>query len=188
MKRLMLVTVMATIALIGPLAVAASAQTDIADVASALDEVWVVVAGMLVMFMQAGFALVESGFTRAKSAANIIMKNFMDFAVGALAYWAVGFGLAYGGSSVGGFLATGNWFFSDRARASEWFFQVVFAATAATIVSGAVAERVKFTAYSCTRHSSPPSSTRSCPTGYGRVTAGSPSGGSWTSPVQESYT
>ena len=65
MKRLMLVTVMAAVALLGPLAFAASAQTDIADVVTALDEVWVVIAGMLVMFMQAGFALVESGFTRA---------------------------------------------------------------------------------------------------------------------------
>ncbi len=147
MKRLMLVTVMAGVALVGPLALAASAQTNLTDVATALDEVWVVIAGMLVMFMQAGFALVESGFTRAKNAGNIIMKNFMDFSVGALAYWAMGFALAYGGSSVGGFFSTGNWFFSDQARASEWFFQAVFAATAATIISGAVAERVKFTAY-----------------------------------------
>jgi Amt family ammonium transporter len=143
----MLVTVMAAVALLGPLALGASAQTDITDVATALDEVWVVIAGILVMFMQAGFALVESGFTRAKNAGNIIMKNFMDFSVGALSYWAIGFALAYGGSSVGGFLATGDWFFSDQARASEWFFQAVFAATAATIISGAVAERVKFTAY-----------------------------------------
>ena len=149
MKRVALVTVMAAVALFGPLAFAASAQTEVnvIDVASAVDEVWIIVAGILVMFMQAGFALVESGFTRAKNAGNIIMKNFMDFSVGALSYWAIGFALAYGGSSVGGFLATGNWFFSDDARASEWFFQAVFAATAATIISGAVAERVKFTAY-----------------------------------------
>ncbi|NNJ46337.1 MAG: ammonium transporter [Acidimicrobiia bacterium] len=139
---------MAAVALVGPLAFAASAQTpNITEVATALDEVWVVIAGILVMFMQAGFALVESGFTRAKNAGNIIMKNFMDFSVGALSYWVMGFALAYGGSSVGGFFSTGNWFFSDQARASEWFFQAVFAATAATIISGAVAERVKFTAY-----------------------------------------
>ncbi|NNL68688.1 MAG: ammonium transporter, partial [Acidimicrobiia bacterium] len=84
----MLIMVMAAVALLGPLAFAASAQTDITDVAAALDEVWVVLAGILVMFMQAGFALVESGFTRAKNAGNIIMKNFMDFSVGALSYWA----------------------------------------------------------------------------------------------------
>jgi ammonia channel protein AmtB len=99
------------------------------------------------MFMQAGFTLVEAGFTRAKNAGNIIMKNFMDFAVGGLVYWAFGFALAYGGTSLGGFLATGNWFFNNEELASTWFFQVVFAATAATIVSGAVAGRVKFSSY-----------------------------------------
>lgn len=100
------------------------------------------------MFMQAGFALVEAGFTRAKNAGNIIMKNFMDFSVGSITYWAFGFALAYGGSSLGGFLAWGDvFFFNDNTRASEWFFQVVFAATAATIISGGIAGRVKFTSY-----------------------------------------
>ena len=149
MKRVALVTVMAAVALFGPLAFAASAQTEVnvIDVASAVDEVWIIVAGILVMFMQAGFALVESGFTRAKNAGNIIMKNFMDFSVGAIVYWAFGFALAYGGTSVGSFFSTGNWFLSDADMASTWIFQVVFAATAATIVSGAMAERVKFSAY-----------------------------------------
>jgi Amt family ammonium transporter len=118
------------------------------DVAIAVNEVWLVIAAILVMFMQAGFALVEAGFTRAKNAGNIIMKNFMDFSVGAIVYWAFGFALAYGGSSLGGFLAYGEvWFFDDPSRASEWFFQVVFAATAATIISGAMAGRVKFSSY-----------------------------------------
>jgi Amt family ammonium transporter len=113
-----------------------------------VDEVWLVVAAMLVMFMQAGFALVEAGFTRAKNAGNIIMKNFMDFSVGGITYWAFGFALAYGGSTLGGFLAYGDlFFFNDNSQASAWFFQVVFAATAATIVSGAIAGRVKFTSY-----------------------------------------
>lgn len=117
-------------------------------IAFAIDEVWVVIAAMLVMFMQAGFALVEAGFTQAKHAGNIIMKNFMDFSVGAVVYWAIGFALAYGGTSLGGFLAYGDvFFFNDSSRASEWFFQVVFAATAATIISGALAGRVKFNAY-----------------------------------------
>ncbi|HEY5651833.1 MAG TPA: ammonium transporter, partial [Acidimicrobiia bacterium] len=120
---------------------------EIGDVATAVDNVWVVVAGILVMFMQAGFALVEAGFSRAKNTANIVMKNFMDFSVGAIAYWAFGFALAYGGTSVGGFFATGEWFFSNSDRSVEWFFQVVFAATAATIVSGAMAERTKFSSY-----------------------------------------
>jgi len=118
------------------------------QVTQAVNEVWLVVAAVLVMFMQAGFALVEAGFTRAKNAGNIIMKNMMDFSVGGLTYWAFGFALAYGGSSLGGVVAYGDvFFFDDPSRGSEWFFQVVFAATAATIISGALAERVKFTAY-----------------------------------------
>jgi len=121
---------------------------DIAEVAGAVNEVWLVVAAILVMFMQAGFALVEAGFTRAKNAGNIIMKNFMDFSVGGIVYWAFGFALAYGGSTLGGFIAYGDFFFfNDNSMASAWFFQVVFAATAATIVSGAMAGRVKFTSY-----------------------------------------
>ena len=118
------------------------------QVTLAVNEVWLVVAAVLVMFMQAGFALVEAGFTSARNAGNIIMKNFMDFSVGGITYWAFGFALAYGGSSLGGFFAYGEvFFFNDNSRASDWFFQVVFAATAATIISGAIAGRVKFTSY-----------------------------------------
>jgi Amt family ammonium transporter len=133
--------------LVGPLAGGAYAQTA-EEVGVAVNEVWIVLAAVLVMFMQAGFALVEAGFTRAKNAGNIIMKNFMDFSVGGITYWAFGFALAYGGSTLGGFLAYGDvFFFSDEALASTWFFQVVFAATAATIISGAIAGRVKFSSY-----------------------------------------
>jgi Amt family ammonium transporter len=118
------------------------------QVVLAIDEVWLVLAAILVMFMQAGFALVEAGFIQAKHAGNIIMKNFMDFSVGAIVYWAIGFGLAYGGSTLGGFIAYGDGFFlNDNGMASTWFFQVVFAATAATIISGAIAGRVKFASY-----------------------------------------
>lgn len=140
---------MATAFVAGPLAGAASAQeATLTDVVSSVNAVWLVIAGVLVMFMQAGFALVEAGFTRAKNAGNIIMKNVMDFSVGGIVYWAFGFALAYGGSTFGGFVAYGDvFFFDDNARAGEWFFQVVFAATAATIISGAVAGRVKFTSY-----------------------------------------
>ncbi|MCH7669532.1 MAG: ammonium transporter [Acidobacteria bacterium] len=121
---------------------------EIQDLARAIDEVWIVIAAILVMFMQAGFALVEAGFTRAKNAGNIIMKNVMDFSIGGIVYWAVGFGLAYGGTNVGGFFGWGDgFFFNDVSRSSEWFFQVVFAATAATIMSGAIAGRTKFKAY-----------------------------------------
>lgn len=127
---------------------AANAQTPtVGELVEAVDTMWVVVAAILVMFMQPGFALVEAGFTRAKNTANIVMKNFMDFSIGSLVYWAIGFGLAYGGTSLGGLVAYGDFFMSNPERSAEWFFQVVFAATAATIVSGAMAERTKFSAY-----------------------------------------
>lgn len=113
---------------------------------------WTLIAAALVFFMQAGFAMVEAGFTRAKNAINIMMKNLMDFSVGTLAYWAIGFGLMFGASSSGWFGTTG-FFLSDYSPGGDpwvlafWMFQVVFAATAATIVSGAMAERTKFSAY-----------------------------------------
>jgi Amt family ammonium transporter len=116
------------------------------------DFVWTLVAAFLVFFMQAGFAMVEAGFTRAKNAVNIIMKNLMDMSMGALAFWAVGFGIMFGVSKTGWFGTTG-FFLSDFARDGDpwtlafWMFQVVFCATAATIVSGAMAERTKFVAY-----------------------------------------
>ncbi|PHR93937.1 MAG: ammonium transporter [Blastopirellula sp.] len=121
-----------------------------------VNTLWTVLAACLVFFMQAGFALVEAGFTRAKNACNIIMKNVMDLAIGSIAFWLVGFGLMFGATN--GFFGTTLFFFdgsSDAAKEvySEGFnwafliFQTVFCATAATIVSGAVAERTKFTAY-----------------------------------------
>ena len=148
-RRILIGTALVSLFVLGPAGAAlAQDSASIADVGIAVDAVWLVVAAVLVMFMQAGFALVEAGFTRAKNAGNIIMKNVMDFSVGGLTYWAFGFALAYGGSTLGGFLAYGDVFFFNSAdRAGEWFFQVVFAATAATIISGALAGRVKFTSY-----------------------------------------
>ena len=114
--------------------------------------VWTLVAAFLVFFMQAGFAMLETGLTRAKNAVNIMMKNLMDFAVGSLAYWIVGFGLMFGVTATGWF-GTDGFFLSDFTKSGDpwvyafWMFQVVFAATSATIVSGAMAERTKFTAY-----------------------------------------
>ena len=116
------------------------------------DYVWTLVAAALVFFMQAGFAMVEAGFTRAKNAVNIMMKNLMDFSMGSLFYWAVGFGLMFGANKTG-FFGTTGFFLSDFKVGGDpwvlafWMFQVVFAATAATIVSGAMAERTKFTGY-----------------------------------------
>ncbi len=119
---------------------------------------WTCLAAFLVMFMQAGFSLVEAGLTRAKNVCNIIMKNLMDFSLGSLAFWAVGFGLMFGAS--GGYFGSSGFFFDPSAEGgtldtgnSESFswafllFQTVFCATAATIVSGAMAERTKFSAY-----------------------------------------
>ncbi|MDD2388726.1 MAG: ammonium transporter [Desulfobacterales bacterium] len=121
-------------------------------VQSHVDYVWTLIAAALVFFMQAGFAMVEAGLTRAKNAINIMMKNLMDFSVGSIAYWALGFGLMFGVSKTGWFGTTG-FFLSDFSIGGDpwvlafWMFQVVFAATAATIVSGAMAERTKFTGY-----------------------------------------
>jgi Amt family ammonium transporter len=113
---------------------------------------WTLIAAALVFFMQAGFAMVEAGFTRAKNAVNILMKNLMDFSMGSLIYWAIGFGLMFGASATGWF-GTTSFFLADWTPDGDpwvlafWMFQAVFAATAATIVSGAMAERTKFTGY-----------------------------------------
>lgn len=134
-----------------PPTVAGNAEA-IAAVQTNADFLWTLAAAFLVFFMQAGFAMVEAGFTRAKNAVNIIMKNLMDMSIGAMAYWAIGFGIMFGVSQTGWFGTTG-FFLSDYIADKDpwtlafWMFQVVFAATAATIVSGAMAERTKFVSY-----------------------------------------
>jgi Amt family ammonium transporter len=122
--------------------------------AVAIDTIWTLMAAFLVFFMQAGFAMVETGFTRAKNACNIMMKNLMDFAVGSIAFWAVGFGIMFGSSVLGIFGTSGFFLSTGDPSTGEglwqfayWIFQAVFAATAATIVSGAMAERTKFNSY-----------------------------------------
>ncbi len=123
---------------------------------SAVNTIWVLVGAALVFFMQAGFAMVETGFTRAKNAGNIIMKNLMDFCIGTPVFWIVGFGLMFGGS--GDFIGSLKGIASEANYGSSmlpdgvpfWaflIFQTVFCATAATIVSGAMAERTKFSSY-----------------------------------------
>jgi Amt family ammonium transporter len=110
---------------------------------------WTCLAAFLVFFMQAGFAMVESGFTRAKNACNIMMKNLMDFSIGSLSFWLIGFGLMFGASSTGWF-GTTNFLFDAGDNSFNWaflIFQTVFCATAATIVSGAMAERTKYSSY-----------------------------------------
>ena len=121
-----------------------------ADSLSAVDTVWIAVAAALVFFMQAGFALLESGLSRAKNALNVVMKNYMDLCVGTLVFWGVGFGLMFGTSSTGWFGE--NQFMLSQADASTWamlLFQIMFAATAATIASGAMAERTRYVGYLC---------------------------------------
>ncbi len=122
---------------------------------SSVDTMWVLLAAVLVFFMQAGFAMVETGLTRAKNAGNIIMKNLMDFSLGSIAFWVLGFGLMFGLGANGESLAFVGVpdFFVRRDYGSSFptlaflIFQTVFCATAATIVSGAMAERTKFLSY-----------------------------------------
>ncbi len=115
-----------------------------------LNFLWTILAAVLVFFMQAGFALLETGFTRSKNAVNIIMKNVMDVSAGGLVFFILGFGLMFG-TSMGGWIGTDGFMLEgigdDPWNYAFFLFQAVFAATAATIVSGAVAERTKFTGY-----------------------------------------
>ena len=113
--------------------------------------IWYLIGAALVFFMQCGFAMVETGMTRAKNAGNIIMKNLMDFCIGTVVFILLGFGLMLGEDALGGLVGLptldilGN--FADFDRGAEFFFNLVFCATAATIVSGAMAERTKFLSY-----------------------------------------
>ncbi|SDY21509.1 ammonium transporter [Salimicrobium album] len=128
--------------------VISSAQTISPEtVVASIDMVWVMMAAFLVFFMHAGFAMVESGFTRSKNALNILMKNFMTISIASILYFLVGYGIMFGNSGGGligldGFLLSGH-----EDQVGFFIFQAVFAATCATIISGAVAERMKLSAY-----------------------------------------
>lgn len=108
-----------------------------------LGMLWMLLSGVLVFFMQAGFTLVETGMTRSKNAANIAMKNLLDICVGSITYWLVGYSLMYGDTSNGWFFWSGLM----QGEGADLFFQTMFAATAATIVSGAIAGRTKYSTY-----------------------------------------
>lgn len=118
-------------------------------IVAAIDFIWVLIAAFLVMFMQAGFALLEAGLTRAKNTVNILTKNILDFSIGGLAYWAFGFAFMFGAGNA--FIGLSDFFLAgdayDVTVARDWLFQMMFVAAAATIVSGAMAERTKVTAY-----------------------------------------
>ncbi len=155
-RRLVFATGLGITGLVAFAAPALAQAEEVDPVQVNLDNVWVLLAAVLVIFMQAGFALVEAGLTQAKNVANIMMKNMMDFCAGAVAFLAVGFAIAYGGSmeGTGAFIGADGFFLGDGAFTYGnltvpvfFIFQVAFAATAATIVSGAMAERTKFKGY-----------------------------------------
>ncbi len=130
-----------------PLACGA-AEMNLAEMQASMDTVWLITAGALVFFMQAGFALLESGMSRSKNSVNVIMKNYIDVCLGSLVFWLFGYGLMFGVNE------TGMWGESHflLGDAEHWdysllFFQTMFAATAVTIVSGAMAERTRYQAY-----------------------------------------
>jgi Amt family ammonium transporter len=126
----------------------------LSDHAASMDMMWTLIASFLIFLMQAGFTLVEVGFTRAKNAGNVVMKNMIDFALGSFGFFLIGYGLMFG-TSAAGLFGTGDFFLShitsagkvDNWKFANLMFQVVFAATAATIVSGAMSERAKFIGY-----------------------------------------
>ena len=122
----------------------------VTEVAKAVEQIngdmgmlWMLIAGILVFLMQAGFTLVESGMTRAKNAVNIAMKNILDICVGSITFWLVGYSLMYGDTSNGWFFWSGLF----QGEGADLFFQTMFAATTATIVSGAIAGRTKYSTY-----------------------------------------
>ena len=161
MKRKLLTGAAVALLLTVAFAAPAGAQDEVSatDVQAVMDNVWVFIAGILVLLMQAGFALVEAGLTRAKNVSNIFAKNLSDLAIGVLAFFAVGYAFAFGGTDK--LIGSDGFFLGDPAALFEigssgvgnlsiatfFFFQVVFAATAVTIASGAMAERTKFTSY-----------------------------------------
>jgi len=152
-KKLISLLLLALIIVVPVLSLAEGNAID-TDVKMSIDTIWVLIAAFLVFFMQAGFAMVEAGFTRAKNASNIIMKNMMDFAIGSIIFFCIGFGIMFG-KDLMGIIGTSFFFGNVSTEAmgigipieAFMIFQTVFAATAATIVSGAMAERTRFAAY-----------------------------------------
>ena len=155
-------TILTLMAMCGVMFAAAAAEESAAAPAPAtmeaveavqinLNVVWTLIAGILVFVMQAGFALVEAGLTRAKNTSNIMMKNVMDFVIGSVCFWIIGSAFMFGATKFG-FIGTNGFFMDIFPTGDDWnwtymFFQTMFCATAATIVSGAMAERTQFRSY-----------------------------------------
>jgi Amt family ammonium transporter len=134
--------------------IASAAEQGLKASFNALDTIWVLGAAVLVFFMQAGFGMVEAGLVRSKNAGNVLMKNVLDFCFASLAYFIFGYAIMFGGD--GSIIGTHGWFLIGAESAADgvpveafWLFQAVFAGAAATIVAGAVAERMRFAAYLC---------------------------------------
>ncbi|MDC7233073.1 MAG: ammonium transporter [Spirochaetales bacterium] len=141
----------AALLLLLPLSSLWAADDGLASVIAGLDTFWVLMAAFMVFFMQAGFGMVEAGFIRAKNATNILTKNFLDFCMASLGYFAFGYALMFGTGN--GFMGMEGWFLAGAESAADvplfafWLFQAAFCGAAATIVAGGMAERMKFQAY-----------------------------------------
>lgn len=146
MKKLLMILI-PFLFILSPSVYAAEDAASIESLTASMDMVWIMIAAFLVFFMHAGFAMVETGFTRSKNALNILMKNFLTMSIASILYFIVGFGIMFG-TSAGGFIGADSFFLSGRESEIGFFaFQAVFAATCATIISGAVAERIKLGVY-----------------------------------------
>lgn len=147
-RPLLILLLLSILALPAMAATAEQNEAAIEDLQTSLTFIWLLLTGGLVFFMHAGFSLVEAGLCRTKNTANILMKNFMTITLGILVYWAVGWAIMYG-EDIAGIIGASQFFLkgADNSIWNSWFFQMVFAATGATIVSGAMAERTNLKAY-----------------------------------------
>jgi Amt family ammonium transporter len=152
--RWVAIPALAAVALLAAGPAFAQGGDPVAEATRGVNTVWVMITAALVFFMQAGFAFVEAGLTRSKNTVNILFKNVMDFVFATLAFWAIGYAFMFGADRAGFIGSSG--FLLDPTGAADvaglpvmafWFFQLVFAGTAATIVSGAMAERTQFVSY-----------------------------------------
>jgi Amt family ammonium transporter len=150
--RWVLIPAIVAVALLSASPAFAQEADPVAELTRGVNTIWVLVTAFLVFWMQAGFAFVEAGMTRSKNTTNILFKNLVDFIFATLAFWAIGYAFMFG-ATAGGFIGTTGFFISGGEDVAGlpimafWFFQLVFAGTAATIVSGAMAERTKFSSY-----------------------------------------
>ena len=147
--KLVMVALLGIGIFIGTIGVAYAQDVSAADVDSKVEDLVLTVAAALVFFMQAGFAFLGAGLIRSKNTVNYMTKSFLDFCIASLGFWAFGFALMMGGGAASGFIGLEGFFLADFGDSElvGWFFQMVFAGTAATIIAGAMAERTKINAY-----------------------------------------